>query len=381
VSSNEKVFCDEEIRELIDHGVIYSRKNNDLTKQVEPASFDTTISNIAWELPSALLFKENESIKNLDTHFPRLLPDEEGYFILEPEKHYVFLLNECVDLDLYPDVHVEANPKSSTGRADLFVRLVTDTKNKFEGLRAGYRGPLGVLVEPKTFRIGLKEGTSLNQLRFQKGNPKCSSQSLHTKYLQEPLLLDKLGNPIPKYEVKFDQGLLVSLDLKSPIYKAKKGVNEILYLDKDRNKNPDNCSDPKVFFEKISPNGELFLEKGDFILACTEEIIRFPCDTCGELESYNDKLGPDARVHYAGFVDPNWTARLTYEIRPNENLRLTHGMLMARLVYYTMEKKAEKVYNERENHYGKKIDTYTELPKFFKTWQEEKIAVQKEVIE
>ncbi len=362
-----RVLSDKEIKELIENGGLYSRKGNDLISQVEPASIDTTISDVAWELPHALIFRDDESVSNLN--YPRLERNEEGYFILEPGKHYIFLLNECVDLDLYPEVYVQANPKSSTGRADLFTRLVSDKENKFEGLRAGYRGALGVLVEPKTFRVGLKEGTSLNQIRFQIGNPKLSTLDLHKKYLKEALLIDESGNPIPKYDVEFDEGLLLSLNLKSPVYKAKKNVKEILYFDKDRRKNEDDCADPTIFFEKILPRGELTLKNGDFILACTDEIIRFPKDTCGELESYNDKLGPDARVHYAGFVDPNWTSRLTYEIRPNEDLRLTHGMKLARIAYYKMRNNAEKVYNEGKNHYGKNLDTYTELPKFFKRWE------------
>lgn len=369
----ERVFSDEEIKELIRTGAIYSRTGSDLEKQVQPASIDTTISSIGWEVPYAMVFNEKENLSTLDYEYKRLRKNSEGYFILEPNHYYIFLLNECVDLDLYKDVHVESNPKSSVGRADLFTRLVTDSKNKFESLREGYRGPLGVLLESKTFRIGLKEGVSLNQLRFQIGKPEFTTLELHKKYLETALLIDEKENAIPKYNVSFDNGLLLTLNLESAVYKAKKNVKEILYLDKDRNKNENECADPEVFFEKIIPEKKVLeLEKDDFILACTDEIINFPKDTCGELESYNDKLSPDARIHYAGFVDPGWTSRLTYEIRSNEKkLRLTHKMQLARIKYLKMGVAAKKGYKNLKKHYGNNIDTYAELPKFFKKFGSE----------
>ncbi len=375
----DRVFSDKEIESLIENAAIYSENNKNLLPQVKPASFDTTISGIVWELPSAILFKKNESIRNLDEHFSRLKPNNRGYFILEPEKHYIFLLNECVDLDLYKEVYVKANPKSSIGRVDLFTRLVTDSDNKFDYLRPGYRGPLGVLLESKTFRIGLKEGLSLNQLRFQIGNPKLSDLELHKLYSKHNLLLDNEGYPIPKYDTKFDGGLLLSLNLEKPIYLAKKGVEEIIYLDGDRDKNSENCADSKKFFEKItSKNGELILKKGEFILGCTDEVISFPANTCGDLESYNDQLGPDARVDYAGFADPNWTSRLTYEIRANEDLRLFHKMLLARIFYLKLKHRPKTNYGKNiGSHYGKNLKTYTELPRYLKEWKEEQNEVLK----
>ncbi|MBI5065647.1 2'-deoxycytidine 5'-triphosphate deaminase [Candidatus Woesearchaeota archaeon] len=215
-----RVFCDKEILELIDDSSLYS--NNELSRQVNPASIDTTISDIAWEVPAALSFRNNESMETLDDYFKKLSPNNEGYFILEPKKHYIFLLNERIDLDLHPEVGTKANPKSSTGRVDLYVRLVSDAKNNFNSLEKGYRGKIGLLMESKTFRIGIKPGASLNQLRFQIGNPLIKRKELHKRYLKDELLLDKNGEVIEKYKVNFGEGLLLSLNLTTPIYKAKK---------------------------------------------------------------------------------------------------------------------------------------------------------------
>ena len=43
-----------------------------------------------------------------------------------------------------------ANPKSSTGRLDVFTRLIIDNTQEFETVPNGYKGPLYLEISPRT---------------------------------------------------------------------------------------------------------------------------------------------------------------------------------------------------------------------------------------
>ena len=69
-----------------------------------------------------------------------------------------------------PTISASANPKSSTGRLDIFTRVMTDHGQEFDKIPAGYTGPLYLEVSPRTFPIVVRTGSRLSQIRFRDGN-------------------------------------------------------------------------------------------------------------------------------------------------------------------------------------------------------------------
>ena len=62
-----------------------------------------------------------------------------------------------------------ANPKSSTGRLDIFTRLIADQAPEFEAVPDGYQGPLYAEISPRTFSVLVRPGSCLSQLRLRRG--------------------------------------------------------------------------------------------------------------------------------------------------------------------------------------------------------------------
>ena len=125
------------------------------------------------------------------------------------------------------NLSAKANPKSSTGRLDVFTRVITDYSHRFEEITPGYQGPLYVEVVPKSFPIKVKTGQRLNQLRIRHGFEVLSDQDLLRIHDQEPILFDDTGSPMPIETLKVNKGLFMSVHLKGKEgqiigYKAKK---------------------------------------------------------------------------------------------------------------------------------------------------------------
>ena len=55
--------------------------------------------------------------------------------VLERDRPYLIPLVE--ELDLPPEIRGKANPKSSTGRIDVFTRLLTDESHRFDQVAVG----------------------------------------------------------------------------------------------------------------------------------------------------------------------------------------------------------------------------------------------------
>ena len=77
-------------------------------------------------------------------------------YVAEVEEH----------LALPADVRGFANPKSSTGRLDVFTRMIADHAPGFDQTVAGYHGRLYLEICPQTFPILVRPGSRLSQIRF-----------------------------------------------------------------------------------------------------------------------------------------------------------------------------------------------------------------------
>ncbi|HBS33109.1 MAG TPA: 2'-deoxycytidine 5'-triphosphate deaminase, partial [Parvularcula sp.] len=200
-------------------------------------------------------------------------------------------------LALPPQITASANPKSSTGRIDVFVRLVADSgggrRVAFDEVPPGYEGPLYAEISPRTFSILAREGSSLNQLRLKAGAPRLSDAELKALHAREPLI----DGP-----ADIDGGIGLSVDLKpaqGPVgWRARRHA---ALIDVDR----PGALDADDFFEAIDAprSGFIILDPDEFYILASREALAVPPGFAAEMTPINPGLG-EFRVHYAGFFDP-----------------------------------------------------------------------------
>ena len=113
-----------------------------------------------------------------------------------------------------PFVRGKANPKSSTGRLDVFTRVITDYSYRFDEVAPGYHGQLYVEIVPLSFAVRVRQGLALNQLRLMVGRAGLDDGELRDWHHEGPLLYID-GRPANDDELATSGGLFLSLDLGS----------------------------------------------------------------------------------------------------------------------------------------------------------------------
>jgi dCTP deaminase len=364
------ILPSQEIRELIRNGKI--RSSQEITDgQIQPASMDLRLGNVAYRIQASFLPGRSSTIETkikdlclaeIDLSKPALL-----------EKDAVFIVPLVESLALPSDIGGKANPKSTTGRLDIFTRLITDGGLEFERVPTGYKGGLYVEIVSRTFPIVVGAGTKLNQLRFVRGKPPSGDGVLEQLAQRERLVyydngdapqeavvqlgLDKLppeGDPAARAYI--DRGLRTTIDLEgvrnSPVvaYKARKNCPPV-----DLSKV--GAHDAEEFWEAIaSPkSGGLVLDPGDFYLLSSKERFCVPAGWAAEMEPFDQSSG-DFSVHYAGFFDPGFGygasgeikgTRGVLEVRAHEvPILLEDRQIVGRLVYHRMADIPDKLYGQ-----------------------------------
>ena len=341
----------QEIRELVDTGKI--RSDPEVSEhQIQPASIDLRLGRKGYQVVASFLPSKKSLIgpkikeilvQEIDLSKPALL---------EPDNVYIVPLMEY--LDLPPNIGGSANPKSTTGRLDIFTRLMTEGQSAFEVVHRGYSGNLYVEIVPRSFPIIVRVGTRLNQLRFFRGDPEVEDEQVRKIAQKRPLVYDENGES-PKKPV-LNQGLRLSIDLSGNeheivAYKAKK-TREPIDLAKVR------AYDSSEFWESLDAhrlNGSLVLRPGDFYLLGSKEPVTVPPEYAAEMVSYDPSIG-EFTVHYAGFFDPGFGfgangeikgTRAVLEVRAHEiPILLEDGQEVGRLIYHKMAERPEKVYGQ-----------------------------------
>src|SRR5579883_3476414 len=125
------IFPSQKIREYIQAGRV--RSNTPIEDiQVQPASLDLRLGPKAYRVRASFLpgrCTVEERIRDLGmTEI-----DLSGGAVFEKYCTYIVPLME--ELLLPWDIAAKANPKSTTGRLDIFVRLITDYGTEFEGVQ------------------------------------------------------------------------------------------------------------------------------------------------------------------------------------------------------------------------------------------------------
>jgi dCTP deaminase len=341
------------IEELIRRGhVTASQPIGD--EQVQPASLDLRLGPVGFRVRASFLpnsrstvaaklteMEANQEAFRLDLTRPVIL-----------EREHVYLIQVMEELRLPPDVSGKASPKSTTGRLDVFTRLITDYADAFELVPAGYRGPLYVEIIPRTFGILVHAGQKLNQLRLSRGLPEESDQALGALDAREKLVFARDGSPAAPAIAK---GLLVSVDLDGSSerivgFRAKMDPC-VLDLDKRGYYPALDHWDPIV----RTPRRQLLLVPDFFYILASKEKIRIPLTHAAEMVPYDPNFG-EFRIHYAGFFDPGFGygsgdirgARAVLEVRSyGVPCLLEDGQVMGRVVFERLADLPSKVYGPK----------------------------------
>ncbi|GAA6139032.1 2'-deoxycytidine 5'-triphosphate deaminase [Arenicella sp. 4NH20-0111] len=338
-------LASQQIKELIDKGVIILSSEPD-DDQIQPASLDLRLGDSAYRVRSSFLPGKDRTVEEcLDSMMMHQIDLSNGA-VLEKSCVYIVPLQESLSLPI--ELSAAGNPKSSTGRLDVFTRLITDRGVEFEQVPAGYDGPLYAEIAPLTFSVQVRTGSRLSQLRIRSGVSSISDAD-HFELQNSQRLVDR---DLSVEQVK--NGVPVSVDLCGENsdgligYRAKRhsGVVDV-----------DAPSAHRVvdYWEPLFANSkQLILDPGEFYILVSKEAVHVPFDYAAEMVAYDTLVG-EFRVHYAGFFDPGFGApeaggqgsRAVLEVRSFDvPFLLEDGQNVGRLVYEKMLETPDRVYGQ-----------------------------------
>jgi dCTP deaminase len=313
--------------------------------QIQPASLDLRLGAIAYRVRASFLPGPGttvaERIIELKLHEFSLT----GGAVLETGCVYIVPLIERLALPV--GIAGATNPKSSTGRLDVFTRVIADETRGFDRVEAGYEGPLYAEISPKTFPILVREGTRLSQLRLHRGDAVLDAGALRALHGRERL--------VDRADAVMNDGIAVTIDLAGANgngagivgYRAKRHTAVIEVDQRDAYEVAD-------FWEPIPARADksLILDPDEFYILASNEAVQVPPDYAAEMVPFDPLVG-EFRVHYAGFFDPGFGyagsgglgSRAVLEVRSREvPFILEHGQIVGRLVYEKMLARPDQLY-------------------------------------
>jgi dCTP deaminase len=312
--------------------------------QIQPASIDLRLGRTAYRVRASFLPGPDAAVEERIAQFRMHELDLTKGAVLERGCVYIVPLQERVKLP--SRISGIANPKSSTGRLDIFTRLICDRATEFERIEAGYEGPLYVEISPRAFSIVVRAGSRLNQLRLRRGSPVIGEQALRRLHEEVGLVDRALGR-----DERLSDGIPLSVDLApraGPIgYKSRKHTG-LVDIDAVAQ------YDAEEFWEEVHParEGGIVLDPDEFYVLASKEAVTVPPGYAAEMRAYDTFVG-EFRVHYAGFFDPGFGyagqgasgTRAVLEVRSHEvPFRLGDGQIVGRLVYERLTGTPDKLY-------------------------------------
>jgi dCTP deaminase len=350
-AGQEGVLPSQRLVEAIDEGVIDAGPFKIPKENVQPASLDLRLGEVAYRIRCSFLPARHpveERVKDLLIDELNLHGDG---VVLETNRPYLIPLKE--QLALPPGVRGKANPKSSTGRVDVFTRVITDESNRFDEIAPGYHGGLYLEVVPLSFAIRVREDLSLNQLRLSVGRSELTDDELRAAHERDPLLYEG-DTPVPVDRLALSDGLFLGLDLRgddaghigyrsrasAPLLDLReRGLDADAYWERVRNEDGD----------------RVVLTPREFYLLMSNEAVRIPPSLAAEMTAYDPTSG-ELRTHYAGFFDPGFgydregrfsgsTAAL--EVRAHDvPFMVEHGQRVCKLTFERMLEEPTTLYGE-----------------------------------
>ena len=333
------------IRRLVGEGRIHAEPPVD-EWQIQPASMDLRLGTRAHRLQASFLPGSKSTVERKLAELSMAELDLSSPTVLE--KGCVYLVKLIEELRLPKRIEAKANPKSTTGRLDVFTRLITDYGSEFEHVGKGYEGALYAEIMPRTFPVVVQPGISLSQIRFIRGRAQMSPTALERLDKKE-LLVYRNGSPV-EAGIR-DGGVEVSVNLERT-----KGTRVLAYRGKKNAPLVDlrRLYDAEKFWDTIEecPGGQLILNPGDFYILASSQRVRVPPECAAEMVPFDPSVG-EFRIHYAGFFDPGFGygegeikgTRAVLEVRAHEiPFVVEHDQIVGRLVYSRMLDFPEKVY-------------------------------------
>lgn len=312
--------------------------------QLQPASIDLRLGSRAYRVRASFLPGRNLNIADRIDDLKLHEVDLTNGAVLETGCVYIVPLLES--LNLPERIAGATNPKSSTGRLDVFTRVIADAVSAFDQVPFGYKGPLYAEICPQTFPIIARKGSKLTQLRLRVGNPREDDDALRTLHQTEALVSGQAAD--------IDGGIALSVDLVGDDdgligYRAKRHTGAV-----DIDVSGD-C-DVLDYWEPISTRGgnRLILDPDQFYILASKEAVHIPPTHAAEMMPFNPLVG-EFRVHYAGFMDPGFGhaaaggggARVVLEVRSHKvPFILEDGQIVGRLIYERLIERPETLYGE-----------------------------------
>ena len=312
--------------------------------QIQPASLDLRLGAVAWRIRASFLPGPDTTVKQRIDQLALHQIDLTKGAVFEAGCVYVVPLLESVALPYR--MSGIANPKSSTGRLDVFTRLITYRAKEFDRIEPGYEGPLYAEVSPRTFSILVREGSRLNQLRLRRGSPPFSDTELRRLQQEQGIVAG---------EADINDGIALTVDLKGA------GRNELIGYRAKRHAGLVDVDKPAAydvgdFWEPIRARSDatMVLDPNEFYILASREAVSIPPEYAAEMVPYNPLVG-EFRVHYAGFFDPGFGyseaggagSRAVLEVRSHEvPFILQHGQTIGRLVFERLTEPPERVYGQ-----------------------------------
>ena len=350
------VLPDHELRAAVRNGWIRAERPI-ADDQYQPASLDLRLGPSAYQLRASFLpFRqavqsrlEERDLSDSDLVIDRLSLDSGATL----QRGSVYLVPLLESLHLPPHVRGRSNPKSTTGRLDIFTRVITDETPRFDEIRPGYQGLLYLEVSPQSFPVRVHAGVSLNQLRLLSGRTDIADGELARIYHETPLLYDDDARPIPLERVAFNDGLCMGVDLSGRLTGGNIGYRA--------QPNPPAVDwsrvahyDPVEFWEPIKrPARDAYiLEANRFYILVSKERIRVPPEFAAEMVVYDAGAG-EIRTHYAGFFDPGFGfgdgtvlgTKVVMEVRAREVPFLVYdGQTSFKVGFERLRSRPERVY-------------------------------------
>ena len=334
----------QELRAVLRDKIIAAVQIPITEEQIQPSSIDLRLGAVAYRVRASFLpgrhFRVEDKLQALATHEIDLTAGA----VLERGCVYVVPLLEHVRFG--KRVSGVANPKSSTGRLDVFTRLITDNGDEFDRVREAYKGPLFAEISPRTFSVLVRRGSRLTQLRLRRGSPRATDTGMQRLHDETKLVDGEESHRITG-------GVPVTVDLKGEAlggligHKAKSHTD---IIDVDRY----NHYDPSDYWEPILANlsQNLILDPDAFYILVSREAVTVPPDHAAEMAAFNPVQG-EFRAHYAGFFDPGFGysgaggkgSRAVLEVRSYEvPFLLEHGQVVARLTYERLTAVPDRLY-------------------------------------
>ncbi|MDA4132731.1 MAG: 2'-deoxycytidine 5'-triphosphate deaminase, partial [Thaumarchaeota archaeon] len=336
------VLASQHILDAIEERIVHGGDFTVPVENVQPASLDLRLDEVAYRIQCSFLPGRMAVEEKVKDYIIDELPLHKNGVVLETNRPYLIPLKERLALPEW--MKGKANPKSSTGRLDVFTRVITDGSHRFDEIAPGYEGRLYLEVVPLSFPIRVRENLTLNQLRLSIGHPELNDAELRELNRREPFLFED-GVPVASEELTLANGMFLGLDLRSD------GTRPVGYRARDSapllDMTQTDAVDPTPYWERVhgEKGDRVILTPERFYLLMSNEAVSIPPWLASEMTAYDPTSG-ELRTHYAGFFDPGfgydperrfYGSRAALEIRAHDvPFMIEHKQRVCKLTFERM---------------------------------------------